>query len=266
MNKLLAALALGLTLLNTSAFAQTPRTVHCSNETLRGTVIGAVESSYNGSPSSSIIMESWDGSGHIQYQELDNGTTWTTGLYAGTATYSISRDCVASVNYDGNTSRTWHYYVDPDGRGYAWVNEVNAGGVSAGHSELVTRDLIADPTATAPGPCSTATLSGTYTIGLQETVNGVRTATGGFQSFDGAGYGTYRQSASDGYTSTHVTGSMRYTVTDRCVASVYFDGAAAPTLFFVAPDGAAYFLATNGSTGTILAGKVPRSSRGLVAP
>ena len=265
MNKLLGALALGLALLNTSAFAQTPHKVHCSDATLHGTVMVALERSINGTPASAVTMESWDGTGHLQYREIDNGTSWTSGLYAGTGTYSISSDCIATVHYDGDTTDPWHYYIDPDGRGYAWVNEINTGRVASSHAELVSRELLVQAGATTAGPCSTATLSGTYTLGLEESVNGVPMATAGFQTFDGAGTGTYRRTITDGYTTSVVTGSMTYSLTDRCIASVYFDGASSPTLFFVSPDGSAYFFATDGSTGTILAGKVLRSSRAVVA-
>jgi hypothetical protein len=171
---------------------------NCSNETLNGTVVASVSQSTAGGHASSLFMESWDGAGHLQYLESDaNGTRTIT--YNGTATYSISSDCVATVYYDGATT-PYVYYVDADGKGYFWVNNQNVGVVAAGHTELISKELLVNPSATTPGPCSLTTLRGTMAYDVENTFQGVPQASDGMESYDGAGHLNYRETDTDGYT------------------------------------------------------------------
>jgi len=236
---------------------------NCTNETLKGTVVASVSKSTAAGPTSSLFMESWDGAGHVQYLESDsNGTQ--TNTYYGTATYSISPDCVATVYYDGATAQPFNYYVDADGEGYFWVNNQNVGVIAAGHTDLISKELIVNPTATTPGPCSLATLKGTMAYEVEKTLQGLPRASDGMESYDGAGHLNYRETDTDGYTTTSYPGTGTYTITDRCVASVYYDGSTTPFVFFVAPNGSAYWWINNQNSGIVAAGKALRVSRELV--
>lgn len=81
---------------------------------------------------SSSGMESYDGHGHLTWYEIwtDSSGTYT---YSGTGTYefttltdtssgaAVMASCVAKVNYGG--SKTWTYFVPPDGRAYFYNNQ-----------------------------------------------------------------------------------------------------------------------------------------------
>jgi len=253
-----AALAIGV-----YGAGPAPANANCDNATLHGTVAAALTKTSSGAPTATAYVESWDGAGHLQYQESDSqGTSHQT--YFGTGTYQISKDCIATVYYDNATTNPYSYYVAPNGEGYWWVNNLNVGIVAAGHVELISRDLIVDPTATTPGPCSVSSLHGTMAWDAERTVQGAPQASDGFESYDGAGHLRYKQTNSDGYTTTTATGTGTYTISDRCVASVYYDGATVPMLFWVAPDGAGYWWINLQDSGVVAAGKAQRVSHELV--
>jgi hypothetical protein len=231
---------------------------HCSNQTLHGTLVGALSRS-GPTPSATMFMESWDGAGHINYFESDSNGTQTFN-YNGTAVFSISADCIATVYYDGATTTPWLYYVNPDGKGYAFVNNRNTGVVAAGRTELMSSALLVNPAATSPGPCSLASLKGVMGWAAESSRQGVPHASDGTETYDGAGHMVYRETETNGYINYSYSGTGTYTITDRCVASVYYDGSPTPFVYLVAPDGSAYWWVNNQNAGTVAAGKVVRIS------
>jgi len=233
----------------------------CSNRTLVGTVAVAGVKANPPSFHSSIYVESWDGAGNIQYLESDTNGYQSSGLYYGTGKYTVSSDCIATVVYDGSTTVFWTYYLNGDGKGYSWAGN-SGGGTGGGRTELISKALLVNPASTAPGPCTLTTLRGTFGRSGQGTDNGVPFATADFEFYDGAGNATYVSTSSNGSgTNTH-RGTATYTITDRCVASVYADGSTSPTLYFVAPDGSAYWWMNNNDVGVVIGGKAPRVARG----
>jgi hypothetical protein len=245
------------------AYTAGPALATCNDATLHGTVAAAINKTSSGAPTATAYIESWDGAGHLQYQESDS-QGYSHQTYFGTGTYQISKECIATVYYDGATTNPYLYYVAPNGQGYWWANNQNVGVVAAGHAELISKDLIVDPTATTAGPCSVSSLHGTMAWSAARSVQGTPHASGGFESYDGAGHLRYQQTDSDGYTTTTSTGTGTYTISDRCVASVYYDGASVPMLFWVAPDGASYWWINLLDSGVVAAGQAQRVSHELV--
>lgn len=233
----------------------------CDNRTLVGTVVLAGVKADPPSYHSSIYEESWDGAGNIQYLESDTNGYQSSGLYYGTGKYTISADCRATVVYDGSTTVSWTYYLNEDGKGYSWAGN-SEGGIGGGRAELITRDLLVNPASTAPGPCTPKTLRGTFGRSGEGTNNGVPFATADFEFYDGAGNATYVSTLSNGSGTTTYRGTATYTITDRCVASVYVNGSTSPTTYFVAPDGSAYWWMNNNDDGVVIGGKAPRVARG----
>jgi len=240
----------------------------CDNHTLVGTVAEAFLKTSAGSAvptTTSIYMESWDGAGNLQYfQENTNGAS-STGLYYGTGTYSVSADCIATVIYDGDTVDVWTYYLDPDGKGYTWVNTFGFGNVSGRHADLLTRELLVDPAASTPAPCTLETLRGRYVRSAEwTTTTGVPMAGASLEDYDGAGNVSFLQTNSNGITSSigqQSTGT--YTITDRCIASISKNGAATnpKALYFVAPDGSTFWWMNVNNTEDLIASKGVRTSR-----
>jgi hypothetical protein len=237
--------------------------VTCSNATIQGTLVAAVNRSLSGRAAASMDMESWDGAGHLQYLELDSYGTSSAGPYYGTGTYSIGKDCIATVYYDGGTA-PWTFYVAPDGTGLSWINTQNVGIVSGGNYERISERLLVDPASATRGPCTAESLEGTLNYGFTYTFRGVPLSSAGRESYDGAGHLRYEEAYSDGYTSDVYSGAGTYTITDSCVASVYYDGSPTPMTFFVAPDGSAYWWVNLRNNGNVSAGKATRVSRGRV--
>jgi hypothetical protein len=235
----------------------------CTNATLQGTVVAAISKTTAGAPGSTMYMESWDGAGHLQYLETDSDGTTTFAPYYGTGTYTIAADCVATVYYDGDTTRLWTYYINENGTGYSWINTLNIGVVAAGQTQLISSELLVSSTATT-GPCSTATLKGTLAFAVEKTTAGVPQASAGMESYDGAGNLHYEQTDSGGYSTTSYKGTGTYTITSGCVASVYYDGSATPFVYFVAPNGSAFWWINNQNTGTVAAGKETRVATALI--
>jgi len=73
-----------------------------------------------------------------------------------------------------------------------------------------------------------------------------------------------RKLYSDGYTTDTFTGTGTYTIGANCIAQVTYDGGGTPFVYFVAPDGSAYYWANNQNAGTIASGRADRVSRGLL--
>ena len=112
----------------------------CSLATLHGTMAWGTTKTDSGAPSAGSGFESYDGHGHLKYTEIvSNG--YSTESYTGTGTYTITKNCIASVIYDG-TGPAWHYFVAPNGSAYYWTNNQNAGVVAAGRADRVTRALL----------------------------------------------------------------------------------------------------------------------------
>jgi len=235
----------------------------CTNATLQGTVVTAITKTVAGAPASTMYMESWDGAGTLQYLETDSDGSTTSAPYYGTGTYTISANCVATVYYDGDTAQPWTYYINENGRGYSWVNPLNIGIVSAGQTQFISAELLVNPIATT-GPCSAATLKGTLAFGVEKTSSGVPQASAGMESYDGAGNLRYVQTDSDGSTTTTYQGTGTYTIASNCVASVYYDGSTTPFVYFVAPNGSAFWWINNQNTGIVAAGKESRVGAGLI--
>jgi hypothetical protein len=91
--------------------------------------------------------------------------------------------------------------------------------------------------------------------------HGVPQSSDGVETYDGAGHLTYRQTDSNGYSNVSYSGSGVYTVTDRCIVSVLYDGAtASPWIYIAAPDGSAFWWVNNQNVGVVAAGKELRVS------
>ena len=235
----------------------------CTNATLQGTVVAAISKTIGGAPASTMYMESWDGEGNLRYLETDSNGTTTDAPYYGTGTYTIAANCIATVYYDGDTTQTWTYYIDENGKGYSWVNTLNIGTVAAGQTELISSELLVNPTATTRH-CSTATLKGTLAFAVEKTSSGVPGSSAGLESYDGGGNLHYVQTDSNGYSTTSYQGTGTYTITRGCVASVYYDGSTTPFVYFVAPNGSAFWWINNQNKGTLAAGKETRVTAELI--
>lgn len=95
---------------------------------------------YNG-PYSASGMESYDGRGNMTwYQKLSNGVNQRTDT--GTATYTITTNCIATVIYDGDTFNPFVSFVAPDGSAFWWNNNFGFGGISGAKAERTTRALL----------------------------------------------------------------------------------------------------------------------------
>jgi hypothetical protein len=112
--------------------------------------------------------------------------------------------------------------------------------------------------------CSLSTLRGTMAWASTYTNNSVPRAASGFESYDGRGHMKYSELVSDGFTTHTYTGTATYTMTSDCIASVIYDGAGAPFVYFVSPDGRAYFWANNQNFGVVSSGKAERISLGQI--
>jgi len=116
--------------------------------------------------------------------------------------------------------------------------------------------IAADP----PTKCTLATLRGTMAWATTFSKNAAGRAGSGFESYDGHGNLKYTQIVSDGYSTQTYTGVGTYTITAECIASVTYDGFGPPFLYFVAPDGSAYYWTNNQNTGGVSAGRADRVS------
>jgi len=113
---------------------------HCSLDTLHGTMVYATIAT-NGLVQWSVSgQESYDGQGHMKYYELLSygGVPQT---YTGTATYTITANCIATVIYDAGFA-PWQYFVSADGEHYYWNNNQNTGTIGAGRADRVSKALL----------------------------------------------------------------------------------------------------------------------------
>lgn len=132
----------GVALLGLAAFGAhaDDAPTHCSLATLNGTMVYTSVFAKNGAPRSTSGQESYDGKGHMKYFGYSSdGLTHST--FTGTATYTISADCVATVTYDYETV-PWIYFVSADGSHYYWNNNQAAGAVASGSADLVSKALL----------------------------------------------------------------------------------------------------------------------------
>jgi hypothetical protein len=251
MKPLLGLAFLASVLVSPSIFA-----AHCTNATLKGTVMTASRyTTAAGAPAATMWMESWDGAGHVQYLETDSDGISTTAPYFGSGTYTVSAECVAAVTYAGR-STPWIYYLDEDGRGYAWIFNQNTGAVAAGHADLVSHGLLVDAASRKAGPCSNESLQGVISFNVEKSVAGAPAASIGQETYDGKGHLVYTQTDSDGLSTVPYSGTGTYSITSHCVASVYYDGATrSPFIYFVAPSGGGYWWINNQNAGIVAAGK-----------
>jgi hypothetical protein len=97
-------------------------------------------SSNGGAQWSGSGQESYDGKGHMKYYELQSYGVQTY-TYSGTATYTITADCIATVTYDSETI-PWVYFVSPDGDHYYWNNNQGNGAIGAGRVDRISRALL----------------------------------------------------------------------------------------------------------------------------
>jgi hypothetical protein len=125
-----------------SAHAQGEEKGTCSLETLHGTMVYATISKLvaNGEEWSISGQESYDGKGNMKYYELLSygGPAQT---YVGTATYTVTANCIATVIYDTGVA-PWTYFLSADGEHYYWNNNQNTGVISAGRADRVSRELL----------------------------------------------------------------------------------------------------------------------------
>lgn len=114
----------------------------CSLSTLRGTYAWfVVATNIHTGPYSASGMESYDGRGNMKwYQKSSNGVTQRTDT--GTATYTITTNCIATVFYDGDTFNPFTSFVAPDGSSFYWNNNFGFGGISGARAERTTRVLL----------------------------------------------------------------------------------------------------------------------------
>src|SRR5271168_702895 len=112
----------------------------CSLETLHGTMVYATTASNNGTQWSVSGQESYDGKGHMKYYELLSygGEPQT---YVGTATYTVTANCIATVTYDAGIA-PWTYFLSADGEHYYWNNNQNTGVIGSGRADRVSRALL----------------------------------------------------------------------------------------------------------------------------
>ena len=137
-----AAAATLLSAMPLRAAEESPST--CSLESLHGTLAWSGTSITVGGPNSGSGLESYDGKGHMKYQELwSDGTSTVT--YTGSATYTITANCIATVTYYYNGVQSglpWTYFVAPDGSGYYWNNNQGVGTTAAGRVDRISRVLL----------------------------------------------------------------------------------------------------------------------------
>ncbi len=124
--------------------------------------------------------------------------------------------------------------------------------------------LVAGAAVADDASCTLATLHGTLAWNATSTKAGVAHAASGFESYDGNGHLKYTELFSDGYQSETITGTGTYTIDANCIAKVTYDGGGTPFVYFVAPDGSAYYWANNQNTGTVASGRADRVSRALL--
>ena len=66
----------------------------------------------------------------------------TQGTHTGTATYTITPNCIATVIYDGDTANPFTAFVAPSGDAFFWNNNFGFGGISGARAERTTKALL----------------------------------------------------------------------------------------------------------------------------
>ena len=112
----------------------------CSLATLHGTMAwgGIADNLTTGQPYSNSGMEWYDGKGGMTYTELQSDG-YVKQHFSGTGTYTITKNCIATVIYDGDTADPWTYFVAPNGDLYYFNNNLGVGRVSGGHVDRISR-------------------------------------------------------------------------------------------------------------------------------
>jgi hypothetical protein len=135
---LACAFALGLGGIATAAADDASE--FCSLASLHGSYAWSATSQSASGPTSSSGMESYDGAGHMKWYNItSNGAYSYTS--SGTGTYTIGTNCIATVTYDYNGVQSglpWTYFVAPDGSGYYWNNNQEAGTIAAGRVDRIS--------------------------------------------------------------------------------------------------------------------------------
>lgn len=137
-------LATGALILGFAAFsvsADDEAMGQCKLDTLHGTMAWSTTLlTTTGAVSSGSGQESYDGKGHMKYYELYSDGVSSTS-YSGTATYTISSNCVATVTYDSEVV-PWVYFVSADGDHYYWNNNQGTGVINSGRADRVSQALL----------------------------------------------------------------------------------------------------------------------------
>lgn len=224
----------------------------------------------NGAPLPWIWMEYWDGTGKSTWMEFDSYGTSNSGWFTGSQTYSVSSNCVAVDNYRYDPpGHPFIYFVNPDGSGLNYVNELAYGNVAADTAVKVSRANLMG-TLSPSSTCNLTTLRGTYVASVVENVGGNVQARLTRRSFDGAGKLTYREDLEPvgGGAAVKTSGTGTYTVTAMCQAQISQSTAGASNTLvneaLVAPDGSAYWWVNITNTGVYAAGKATRVSQNSV--
>ncbi|MBS0580669.1 MAG: hypothetical protein JSR36_15540 [Proteobacteria bacterium] len=135
-------LLMGIWMCAAASAAEADTSLGCTLATLRGTYGFGLTGIHNGIPFSTSGVESYDGQGHVKYHQLWNESE-VTYVYDGTATYTMTAACVATVIYDGDTGHPpWTYFVASDGGAFFFNNNHNTGVISAGREERVSLALL----------------------------------------------------------------------------------------------------------------------------
>lgn len=143
MNKSLMSVAATLVLAQSAVPASAQNSPNrCSLDSLRGTYGWfVVATNINSGPYSASGMESFDGQGNMKgYQLSSDGVTQSTVTY--TATYTITRNCIATVVYEGDTANPLTAFVAADGSFFMWNNNFGYGGISGAKAERTTTALL----------------------------------------------------------------------------------------------------------------------------
>ena len=124
-----------------AAHAEDEGATHCKLDTLHGTMAWSTTLAVaTRAISSGSGQESYDGKGHMKYYEFySDGITSST--YTGTATYTISENCIATVTYDSEVV-PWVYFISADGSHYYWNNNQGTGVINSGRADRVSDALL----------------------------------------------------------------------------------------------------------------------------
>ena len=143
MNKSIGLIVVSLMfeIASSAAYAKQPPAA-CSLASLSGTYAWFVVATniYTG-PYSASGMESYDGQGNMKWYQLSSDGV-TQGAHSGTATYTITPNCIATVIYDGDTANPFTAFVAPDGSAFYWNNNFGFGGISGARAERTTGALL----------------------------------------------------------------------------------------------------------------------------